>query len=159
MGPAARLTQNTSYGEGTTQRLSGTIQIAGHTPVSLENMYALNDQPVPDGTFVAGAAQSVFARIFSNPYETPKIDRVSLRVESVPERRIATIENAWSERRRRLNKGEREGDAALISWRAGDPHSCLITPPAGGGQHLRRGERLDLAQSHGELRGGGRLRA
>src|ERR1700733_13892250 len=91
------LTQNTSYGEGTTLRLSGTINIQGHSPVTLENMYAPSDQFVPDGALVAASVQSIFNRIFSNPYETPQIERVTLRLESIPERRIATVENAWSE--------------------------------------------------------------
>jgi len=91
------LTQNTAYGEGNTMRLSGSIDMTGHPSVSLENMYAPTDQFIPDGTFVATNIQGIFSRIFSNPYETPEISRVSLRVESVPERRIAVIENAWSE--------------------------------------------------------------
>jgi hypothetical protein len=91
------LTQNTAYGEGTTMRLSGTIDIAGHPAVSLENMYAPTDMFVPDGTFVASSIQSIFTRIFSNPYEMPKIDGVKLRVESIPERRVASILNAWLE--------------------------------------------------------------
>jgi hypothetical protein len=91
------LTQNTAYTDGTTMRLSGTIDIDGHPSVSLENMYAPTDLFIPDGSFVASSVQAVFARIFSNPYETPGISRVSLKVESLPERRIATIENAWSD--------------------------------------------------------------
>lgn len=91
------LTQNTAYGEGSTMKLSGTIDIDGHPPVSLEDMYAPTDQFVPDGTFVASSVQTIFTRIFSNPYEMPKIDKVSLRVESMPDRRIASILNAWSE--------------------------------------------------------------
>jgi hypothetical protein len=91
------LTQNTTYGEGTTLRLSGSINIAGHSSVALETMYAPTDVFIPDGTAVATTVQQLFSRIFSNPYETPKIDSVSLRVESLPERRIAAIENAWAE--------------------------------------------------------------
>lgn len=91
------LTQNINYGEGTTLRLTANIDIAGHSRVSLERMYAPTDVFVPDGTAVAASVQQVFARIFSNPYETPRIERVSLRVESLPERRISTIENAWSD--------------------------------------------------------------
>ena len=91
------LTQNTTYGEGTTLRLSGSINIAGHSGLTIESMYAPTDVFVPDGTAVAATVQQLFSRIFSNPYETPKIDGVSLRVESMPERRIAAIENAWSE--------------------------------------------------------------
>jgi hypothetical protein len=91
------LTQNTAYGEGSTMKLSGNIDINGHSTVSLEDMYAPTDQFVPDGTFVASSVQTTFTRIFSNPYEMPKINKVSLRVESIPERRVASILNAWSE--------------------------------------------------------------
>ncbi len=91
------LTQNTAYGEGSTMKLSGDININGHPPVSLEDMYAPTDQFVPDGTFVASSVQTIFTRIFSNPYEMPKIDKVTLRVESTPDRRVASILNAWSE--------------------------------------------------------------
>jgi len=91
------LTQNTAYGEGSTMKLSGNIDIDGHSPVSLEDMYAPTDQFVPDGTFVASSVQTTFTRIFSNPYEMPKVNKVSLRVESIPDRRIASILNAWSD--------------------------------------------------------------
>jgi hypothetical protein len=91
------LTQNTAYGEGSTMKLSGNIDISGHSRVSLEDMYAPTDQFVPDGTFVASSVQTIFTRIFSNPYEMPKIDKVTLRVESTPDRRVASILNAWSE--------------------------------------------------------------
>ena len=91
------LTQNTAYGEGSTMKLSGNIDINGHSPVSLEDMYAPTDQFVPDGTFVASSVQTTFTRIFSNPYEMPKIDKVTLRVEATPERRVASILNAWAD--------------------------------------------------------------
>jgi hypothetical protein len=91
------LTQNTAYGEGTTLRLKGTIEIAGHPAVALENMYTPTALLAPDGSLVAAGVQSIFNRIFSNPYETPRIERVSLRVDSLPELRLVRIENAWSE--------------------------------------------------------------
>jgi len=91
------LTQNSAYGEGSTMKLSGNIEIDGHSPVSLSDMYAPTDQFVPDGTFVASSVQTIFTRIFSNPYEMPKIDKVNLRVESLPDRRVASILNAWSD--------------------------------------------------------------
>lgn len=92
------LVANPVYSEGMTFQLSGEIDVRGHSKVSLENMFAPTDAPVPDAGSVAGSVQSVFARIFNNPYERAKIERVTLRVESVPERRWATIESAWSEK-------------------------------------------------------------
>ena len=55
-------------------------------------MYAPTDHFMPDGSWWPPACSRVFTRIFSNPYETPEINRVTLRVESLPDRRIATIE-------------------------------------------------------------------
>lgn len=89
------LVANSVYGEGTTMRLTGEISLAGHSAVRLENMFAPTDQFIPDGIFVAASVQNIFTRIFSNPYETAKIERISLRVEGLPERRGASIESAW----------------------------------------------------------------
>src|SRR3984957_296108 len=89
------LVQNSVYGEGTTLHLTGTIDIAGHSSVTLENLFAPTDTFIPDGTSVASAVQGVFQRIFSNPYETAKIERVTLRMEALPDRRQTTIEGAW----------------------------------------------------------------
>jgi hypothetical protein len=100
MGIAALngLVQNSVYGEGTTLRLTGAIDITGHSSVTLENLFAPTDTFIPDGTSVASAVQNVFQRIFSNPYETAKIERVTLRMEALPERRQTTIEAAWLDR-------------------------------------------------------------
>ncbi len=92
------LVANTAYSEGTTLRLTGTMEIAGHTAVHLENMFAPTDAFIPDGAFVAANVQAAFGRVFANPYETAKIERITLRVESLPERRWASIENAWCEK-------------------------------------------------------------
>jgi hypothetical protein len=100
MGLAALngLVQNPVYGEGTTLHLTGGIDIAGHSSVTLENFFTPTDSFIPDGTSVAGAVQGVFQRIFSNPYEMANIERVTLRMEALPQRRLATIEGAWVDR-------------------------------------------------------------
>jgi len=92
------LIQNSVYGEGTTLRLTGAINITGHSSVTLENMFAPSDTFVPDGASVSSAVQIVFQRIFSNPYETAKIERVTLRMDALPDRRQSTIEGAWLDR-------------------------------------------------------------
>ncbi len=97
MGMAALngLVQNPVYGEGTTLHLTGGIEIAGHSSVNLENFFTPTDSFIPDGMSVAGAVQGVFQRIFSNPYETAQIERVTLHMEALPERRQTTIEGVW----------------------------------------------------------------
>lgn len=44
---------------------------------------------------VALAVEGAFSRIYSNPYESPQIDGIHLRVTTLAERRWARIENAW----------------------------------------------------------------
>jgi len=90
------LTANALYREGATLRLAGEMSIRGHSPVRFEDSFAPLNNLAQDGLQVAASVQSVFSRIFSNPYEMPTIDQVSLRVESVPERQSAVIEGAWT---------------------------------------------------------------
>ncbi len=94
------VTQNGLYGEGSTLHLTGEIQLKGHVPVKLENTFAPTDSMAPDGMSVAIVAQNVFARLFTNNFEVPAVEHVSLRVESVAGRKSYTIESAW------LEKGE-----------------------------------------------------
>jgi hypothetical protein len=92
------IVSNTAYSEGTTFRMTGRMEIQDHSPVVLENMFAPTDAAVPDGFFVAINVQNAFARIYMNPYERAKVSRITLRVESIPERRWASVESAWSEK-------------------------------------------------------------
>jgi SpoIVB peptidase S55 len=91
------LTSNNFYSEGNTLKLSGEIQIAGHSSVQLENMFAPSGALLQDGAIVVGTVQALFSRIFTNPYEQPKIDHISLKIESIPERRFTAIEGAWTD--------------------------------------------------------------
>ncbi|HUK29910.1 MAG TPA: hypothetical protein VLV89_02280 [Candidatus Acidoferrum sp.] len=91
------LTANTAYSDGTTLRISGDIQISGHSPVQLDNMFAPVDSPAPDGAVVAATVQNLFSRVYTNPYEKPEIDHIRLKLESLPERRVTTIDGAWSD--------------------------------------------------------------
>src|ERR1019366_9856839 len=75
--------------------MTGEIENPGQASVTLENFFTPTDSFIPDGMSVAGAVQGVFQRIFSNPYETAQIERVTLRMEALPERRQTTIEGAW----------------------------------------------------------------
>ena len=87
----------TAYGEGSTLQLDGEIAIKGHSAVTLKDLFAPTDTPVSGGFFVATDVQSIFAQIYSNPYEIPHIAAIHLRVTALPERRAATIDDAWVE--------------------------------------------------------------
>jgi hypothetical protein len=91
------LTQNSLYGEGNTLHLTGEIQLKGHVPVKLESTFAPSDSLVPDGMPIALVVQSVFGRLFTNNYEIPDVEHVTLRVESLAGRNSYTIESAWLE--------------------------------------------------------------
>lgn len=92
------LVANTAYGENTTLQMTAEVDIHGHTPLKLETFVAPTDQPIPGGIFIATAMQADFTRIFTNPYEQPQIERIAVKVTSLPERRWASIEGAWSEK-------------------------------------------------------------
>jgi hypothetical protein len=103
------LIQSSVYGEGTTLHLTGGIEIAGHSSVTLDNLFPPIDAFLPDGVPVATAVQNLFQRIFANQFETPNIERVTVHMESLPERRQMTIEGAW------LDKSESEpGDTVTV---------------------------------------------
>jgi hypothetical protein len=87
-----------AYGEGPTLQLEGAIEIKGHTPVHLDDLFAPADQTTPAALFAALEVQSAFSQIYSNPYEPPQIERVLLRVKALPERQWATIDSAWLDR-------------------------------------------------------------
>ena len=88
---------NLTYNEGTTFQLDGSIDIAGHSAVHLDNMFAPTDQPLPDASPIAADVEAVFAEIFNNPYEQPQITGIHLAVRSLPSARWATIDSAWSD--------------------------------------------------------------
>jgi hypothetical protein len=89
---------NPAYGEGFTLRLDGTIALKNHTPVRLENLFAPVDAPMATGIGIAVSVQGAFARIYSNPYELPQVEKINLRVTALSKRRLAMIESAWIEK-------------------------------------------------------------
>lgn len=119
-----------AYGEGSTLQLDGTIDIKGHTPVVVEDLFAPTDQPVPTGFFAATDVQGIFSRIYSNPYEIPKIDRIDLHVKLLQERRFAEIDGAWVEKSE-VRPGESVAVKVLLRPYRGAPfiQSIPITIP------------------------------
>jgi len=82
------------YGEDTTYRLKGDIDVLGYPKLSVQNMYAPADGSAPTAYEIALSIGERFSRIFENPYETPKIEGVELNFDLVPDRRSARLETA-----------------------------------------------------------------
>jgi hypothetical protein len=111
---------NTAYTEGTTLQLSGSIDLKDHGSVKLEDFFAPQDSGAPSGLQIAFAVLRTFSEIYTNPYEPPKIDKISLRVTSLPAHRSATIESAWSEKSE-VEPGETIGVKVLLRPYRGSP--------------------------------------
>jgi len=114
------ITGSPAYGEGWTLRLDGDIELKGHTPVHLENLFAPNDAPIPSGFFVANEVQGIFARIYSNPYERAHVDGVHIKVTALAERRWSMIDNAWTEKSE-VTPGETVAVKVLLRPYRGEP--------------------------------------
>ena len=82
-------------GLGSTLALDGEIDLHGLPPVKMNGLFAPSDNPLPDGLMVAAAVQQIFSRVYTSPYETPKVDAVKIHVTAQADRREATIDGAW----------------------------------------------------------------
>lgn len=82
------------YGEDTTYKVQGHIDVAGFPDVTIGNMYAPIDPSVPAGLALATSVGERFSRIFDNPYATPDIKGVNMEFDLIPERRWARLESA-----------------------------------------------------------------
>ena len=109
-----------AYAEGPTLQMDGAIDLKGHTPVQLEDLFAPADPGTPAAFYLATEVQSAFSRIYSNPYELPQINRINLRVKTLTERRSASIDGAWIERSS-VHPGETLAVKVLLRPYRGEP--------------------------------------
>jgi hypothetical protein len=92
-----------------TYRLTGKVDLDGGGSLSLNTMQASGEMPMPAPMLLAGWWGDKFNRLYLNAVATPRLKRVSVTVDLLPERRVATIENAWI-----ANSEVRPGDDAAI---------------------------------------------
>jgi hypothetical protein len=86
------------FAEESTYRLSGTIEFDGKRTVNLATMQAPSDMPVPAPMMLAGWWGEKFNRLFANSVATPRLSKVDLQIDLLPERRIATVDSVWTSR-------------------------------------------------------------
>ncbi|MGH9633039.1 MAG: hypothetical protein ACRD7E_32450 [Bryobacteraceae bacterium] len=83
------------FAEEATYRLSGEVELEGHPSISLNTMLAPGEMPVPASMLLAGWWGDKFNRLFGNAVKTPRLKSVNATIDLLPERRVASIENAW----------------------------------------------------------------
>ena len=84
------------FADDATYRLSGKVELDGGLgSLSLNTMQAPTEAPIPPSMLLAGWWGDKFNRLFANSVKTPKLKSVNATIDLLPERRIASIENAW----------------------------------------------------------------
>ena len=83
------------YREECTYRVSGKVELDGQQKMLLATMQASNELSVPAPMALAGWWGDKFNRLYMNQVNTPRIKSVDATVDLLPDRRIASIENAW----------------------------------------------------------------
>jgi hypothetical protein len=78
-----------------TYRLNGKVELTGQRNLSLSTMQASGDMPMPAPLVLASWFGEKLNRLYLNNVNPPDVTRVTVTVDLLPERRVATIENAW----------------------------------------------------------------
>jgi len=83
------------YREECTYRVSGTVELDGQQRMLFSTMQAPSEISVPAPMVLAGWWGDKFNRLYMNEVKTPRLKSVDATVDLLPDRRIASIENAW----------------------------------------------------------------
>ncbi len=83
------------FGEENTYRLRGKVDLDGGPSLALATMQAPSEMPIPAPMLLAGWVGDRFNRLFLNAVKAPRLRQVDVAVDLLPQRRVATIENAW----------------------------------------------------------------
>ena len=89
------LSELNEFKDEATYRLTGDVELNGGPSLSLSTMQASGEMPMPAPMVLAGWWGDKFNRLYLNAVNPPSIKRVSVIVDLLPERRIASIEDAW----------------------------------------------------------------
>jgi hypothetical protein len=88
------LSELNDFADEGTYRLSGKVEMSGHQGISLSNMQTSGEM-MPAPMALAGWFGDKFNRLYLNNLQAPDVKSVNVTVDLIPERRVATIENAW----------------------------------------------------------------
>lgn len=89
------LSELNEFKDEATYRLSGDVEMNSGPNLSLSTMQASGEMPMPAPMVLAGWWGDRFNRLYLNAVNPPSVRRVNVTVDLLPERRVASIENAW----------------------------------------------------------------
>jgi hypothetical protein len=89
------LSGDNEFKDEATYRLTGRVELEGRNSLSLSTMQSSGEMPVPAPMVLANWYGEKFNRLYLNAVDTPDLKSVNVTVDLLPERRVATIENAW----------------------------------------------------------------
>ena len=89
------LSELNEFKDEATYRLTADVELSGGPNLSLSTMQASGEMPMPAPMVLAGWWGDKFNRLYMNAVNSPSVKRVSVTVDLLPERRVASIENAW----------------------------------------------------------------
>lgn len=79
-----------------TYRLNGKVEMNGPHNIGLATMQATGDMPMPAPMALALWLGDKFNRLYGNNVNSPDVKGVTMSLDLLPERRVATIESAWA---------------------------------------------------------------
>jgi hypothetical protein len=79
-----------------TYRLNGKVEMNGPHNIGLATMQATGDMPMPAPMALALWLGDKFNRLYGNNVNPPDVKGVTMSLDLLPERRVATIESAWA---------------------------------------------------------------
>jgi hypothetical protein len=103
------LSQLNEFADEATYRLNGKVALNGQANIALSTMQASGEMPMPAPLALAAWWGDRFNRLYLNNVKTPDLKSVNVTVDLLPERRVATIENAWV-----ANSDVRPGDEVPV---------------------------------------------
>jgi hypothetical protein len=79
----------------TTYRLNGRVDMNGPRNIALATMQSTGDAPMPAPMALALWLGDKFNKLYANNVNMPDVKGLTMNLDLVPERRVATIESAW----------------------------------------------------------------
>ena len=90
------LSQMNEYADDLTYRMSGNVEMDGGARIQVGTIQAPSDAPLPPPMALATWWGDKFNRLFYNAVATPKLKRVEVTIDMLPERRLAAVDSAWT---------------------------------------------------------------